>query len=246
MFSDKEERAQAVAVPLFYGIIEAVVIGIYCVWAWKVGWTKAPADEKFCVVISKTYEVSEEDEDDGEGKDEDKTRTDHVNEEPELDPEALGVVLEPVAADKSITDEKAEHSGESAAAGTKTEPEITGSGFWTRVRQFFSSNAGACGEPKDEECPEYDEFKTPARPTEEPRERFYTAETTGETSMYSSSPSPRSLHVSLCRVQEAELHDSPEPVPPAPPLDVPEEDAPVPAIELTIPSSDDAELPEVE
>ena len=58
MFDDKTERAQAVAVPIFYGLVEAVAIGIYCVWAWKVGWTKAPADEKLCVVITKSYEIN--------------------------------------------------------------------------------------------------------------------------------------------------------------------------------------------
>ena len=65
MYDDKEERAQAVAVPLFYGVVEAVAIAIYCVWAWKVGWTKAPRDEKLCVVLANTYEGMEpEDNDD--------------------------------------------------------------------------------------------------------------------------------------------------------------------------------------
>ncbi|KAG7370987.1 bile acid:sodium symporter [Nitzschia inconspicua] len=57
MFSDPNERAEAVSVPLLYGVVEAVIIGIYCVWAWKMGWTKAPKDEKLCVVMTKTYEV---------------------------------------------------------------------------------------------------------------------------------------------------------------------------------------------
>ena len=57
MFADDPvQRAQAISVPLFYGILEAVVIGIYCVWAWKAGWTKAPADEKICVVVTHSYE----------------------------------------------------------------------------------------------------------------------------------------------------------------------------------------------
>jgi len=60
MFDNKEDRAQAVAVPLVYGIVEAVAICIYCVYAWKVGWTKAPANENLCVVITKTYEVDDE------------------------------------------------------------------------------------------------------------------------------------------------------------------------------------------
>jgi predicted Na+-dependent transporter len=62
MFSDPTRRAEAVSVPLFYGIVEALIIGFYCLWAWKVGWTKAPADEKLCVVITKTYEVEDEEE----------------------------------------------------------------------------------------------------------------------------------------------------------------------------------------
>jgi predicted Na+-dependent transporter len=62
MFSDPTTRAEAVSVPLFYGVVEAFIIGVYCVWAWKVGWTKAPANEKLCVVITKTYEVEDEEE----------------------------------------------------------------------------------------------------------------------------------------------------------------------------------------
>lgn len=59
MFTDPDQLAEAVSVPLFYGIIEAIIIAIYCVWAWKVGWTKAPPNEKLCVVITKTYEVDD-------------------------------------------------------------------------------------------------------------------------------------------------------------------------------------------
>mmetsp|Transcript_30825 Transcript_30825/g.46760 ORF Transcript_30825/g.46760 Transcript_30825/m.46760 type:complete len:439 (-) Transcript_30825:165-1481(-) len=72
MFSNPEERAQALAVPLFYGLVEALVIGLYCIAAWKLGWTKAPADENFCVVISNTYENKDiEDEESSITKEED-------------------------------------------------------------------------------------------------------------------------------------------------------------------------------
>jgi len=75
MFDNKEDRAQAVAVPLVYGIVEAVAICIYCVYAWKVGWTKAPANENLCVVITKTYEVDDEEDivsdDEGDGDEND-------------------------------------------------------------------------------------------------------------------------------------------------------------------------------
>jgi predicted Na+-dependent transporter len=60
MFDDKQDVAMAMAVPLFYGIVEAVVLGVYCLMAWKFGWTKAPSDEKICIVLAKTYEVDEE------------------------------------------------------------------------------------------------------------------------------------------------------------------------------------------
>lgn len=59
MFTDPEDRAQALAVPLFYGAVEAFVIMIYCIWAWKAGWTKAASKDSICKVIGKSYEVDE-------------------------------------------------------------------------------------------------------------------------------------------------------------------------------------------
>jgi predicted Na+-dependent transporter len=37
MFANADDRAQAVAVPLFYGFVEAFVCGFYCVYMWKAG-----------------------------------------------------------------------------------------------------------------------------------------------------------------------------------------------------------------
>lgn len=54
-----DDLATAVGVPLFYGICEAVILAIYCLGAWKAGWTKAPHDENICVVIATSYEVRE-------------------------------------------------------------------------------------------------------------------------------------------------------------------------------------------
>lgn len=59
MFANPVKRGQALCVPLFYGVMEAVVLGLYCIVAWKFGWTKAPKDENFCVMITKTYEVED-------------------------------------------------------------------------------------------------------------------------------------------------------------------------------------------
>jgi len=60
MFSDATTRTQAISVPLFYGLVEAFIIAIYCLWAWKLGWTKAPANEKLCVVVTRTYEIQDD------------------------------------------------------------------------------------------------------------------------------------------------------------------------------------------
>jgi predicted Na+-dependent transporter len=64
MFDDPDQVAQAMAVPLFYGVVEMGAIGLYCLVAWKLGWTKAPSGERICTVMSKTYEVEDSDGDD--------------------------------------------------------------------------------------------------------------------------------------------------------------------------------------
>lgn len=51
------DLATAVGVPLYYGIVEAVLLACYCLVCWKIGWTKAPANENVCVVIATSYEV---------------------------------------------------------------------------------------------------------------------------------------------------------------------------------------------
>lgn len=47
----------AMGIPFFYGVCEAVMVGIYCVGCWKAGWSKAPADASFWMVLTTTYEV---------------------------------------------------------------------------------------------------------------------------------------------------------------------------------------------
>lgn len=51
------DLATAVGVPLFYGIVEAILLAVYCLACWKIGWTKAPPNENICVVIATSYEV---------------------------------------------------------------------------------------------------------------------------------------------------------------------------------------------
>lgn len=49
--------AEAMGVPLYYGLLEAVILGAYCIWAWKANWTKAPNNAPFHHIISMSYEV---------------------------------------------------------------------------------------------------------------------------------------------------------------------------------------------
>lgn len=55
-------------VPFIYGLVEIISIGLYLVIGWKLGWSKAPKNEKFCTVIKNSYEIR--DAGDGEGENE--------------------------------------------------------------------------------------------------------------------------------------------------------------------------------
>jgi len=63
MFDDNMQRAEALCVPLFYGLVEAIILAIYCLIAWKQGWTKAPKDEKVCTMLVNSYEFIDDDDD---------------------------------------------------------------------------------------------------------------------------------------------------------------------------------------
>jgi predicted Na+-dependent transporter len=52
-----ENLARAVAVPFYYGIIQGLLTFIYSIGAWKMGWTKAPANVPFWVMICTSYEI---------------------------------------------------------------------------------------------------------------------------------------------------------------------------------------------
>lgn len=51
------ELSEAMAVPLYYGLIEALVLALYCIVAWKAKWTKAPRNVSFWTMIATSYEV---------------------------------------------------------------------------------------------------------------------------------------------------------------------------------------------
>ena len=52
-----ENLARAVAVPFYYGIVQGLLTFFYSIGAWKMGWTKAPANIPFWVMICTSYEI---------------------------------------------------------------------------------------------------------------------------------------------------------------------------------------------
>jgi predicted Na+-dependent transporter len=54
---DGDELAEAIGVPFYYGCVEAIIISLYCLAAWKCGWTKAPKDVSLWTAISTSYEI---------------------------------------------------------------------------------------------------------------------------------------------------------------------------------------------
>lgn len=56
---DGQQLNQAMGVPLFYGMCEALFVGIYCIIGWKAGWSKAPSDVALWRMLFTSYEVLE-------------------------------------------------------------------------------------------------------------------------------------------------------------------------------------------
>jgi predicted Na+-dependent transporter len=52
-----DELNEAMGVPFFYGVMEGVLVGTYCIGAWKAGWTKAPVDTPFWKILVTSYEL---------------------------------------------------------------------------------------------------------------------------------------------------------------------------------------------
>lgn len=56
MFDDDESAAEAVGVPLFYGAVEAIVVGAFLVLSWQAGWTYAPRNLPLHVVMAQNFQ----------------------------------------------------------------------------------------------------------------------------------------------------------------------------------------------
>ena len=94
----------AMRVPTIYGFVEAISIAVYLLIFWKLGWSKAPKEEKICTIIVKTYEVQDHNEDpekDDEGEDE--VGSNMENNDEELAAECTGSNVE-LSAQKASTD----------------------------------------------------------------------------------------------------------------------------------------------
>ena len=60
LFSGEDQR-DALGVPFWYTGMQTLFVAIYCLVAWKSGWTKAPANESFFKVLLNSYEIAEDD-----------------------------------------------------------------------------------------------------------------------------------------------------------------------------------------
>jgi len=58
MFPDPEEKAQALAIAIIYTVTQKLTMVIYCLLAWKVGWTNAPADRDLWTILINSYEAN--------------------------------------------------------------------------------------------------------------------------------------------------------------------------------------------
>ena len=57
LFPNPAIKAQALAVPLFYGMVQATVVTLYCIICHYANWSKAPKTDKLCAAMTKTYEI---------------------------------------------------------------------------------------------------------------------------------------------------------------------------------------------
>jgi hypothetical protein len=67
LFSGEEQNI-AVGVPFWYTGMQTLFVGVFCLVTWKLGWSKAPANENIFKVLLNSYEIAmDENEEKGEG-----------------------------------------------------------------------------------------------------------------------------------------------------------------------------------
>jgi len=50
-----DQLAEALGVPFYYTGMQSIILGLFCLFAWKMGWTKAPADEAIWKILLNSY-----------------------------------------------------------------------------------------------------------------------------------------------------------------------------------------------
>lgn len=58
LFSGEDQNI-AVGVPFWYTGMQTLFVGVFCLVAWKLGWSKAPANENIFKVLLNSYEIAE-------------------------------------------------------------------------------------------------------------------------------------------------------------------------------------------
>ena len=115
-------------VPLIYGFFEAGSICIYLLSFWKLGWSKAPKDEKFCTVITESYELRDKEQEIGDETNEieclqdQELGADNISEENEANNDEAG---KNVSVDEWIEDEGTDASDR--VVGGASQPVISSS-----------------------------------------------------------------------------------------------------------------------
>merc|ERR1711998_546328 len=56
MYDDPHVRGNALGVPVFYGLVEAVVIATFLLISWCLGGTYAPPTDPLCKVLTTSYQ----------------------------------------------------------------------------------------------------------------------------------------------------------------------------------------------
>jgi len=51
-----EEQRSALGVPFFYTGMQTLIVGLFCLFCWKIGWTKAPANANFLKMLLTNYQ----------------------------------------------------------------------------------------------------------------------------------------------------------------------------------------------
>ena len=87
-----EEQERALGVPFFYTGMQTTIVGVFCLLAWKAGWSKAPTDDNIFKVIIQNYQADGDSDrseviEEGKTEEADEDRTEEGKDEKTIDGE---------------------------------------------------------------------------------------------------------------------------------------------------------------